>query len=84
MKEFIKKVPVLGGLARCGYAFYKTEKAKSRLRCAVKNPPVKIVVGSSGVFEESWTPTDIQFLNLLDPGHWKKSFQREFHRCHLV
>lgn len=34
----------------------------------------RIVVGTSGVFEPGWIPTDIEFLNLLQDSDWRKFF----------
>ena len=47
------------------------------LRQAVTRSPLRIVVGSSGVFEKGWTPTEIQYLNLLNPNDWEKYFVRD-------
>lgn len=35
---------------------------------------LKIVVGSSGQFEPGWIPSDYQYLNLLKPDHWERTF----------
>jgi predicted SAM-dependent methyltransferase len=32
------------------------------------------VVGSGGIHQTDWTPTDIEFLNLLEPGDWQSFF----------
>jgi predicted SAM-dependent methyltransferase len=34
----------------------------------------KIVVGTSGIFEPGWIPTDIEYLNLLHPEDWRRFF----------
>lgn len=34
----------------------------------------KIVVGTSGVFEPGWIPTDIEYLNLLQDADWRNFF----------
>jgi predicted SAM-dependent methyltransferase len=74
MKRFIKSIPVVNQIA-CGIlGHYKNHKAKVRLKEVAKNMPCKIVVGSSGVFEEGWTPTDIEHLNLLNTKDWLKYF----------
>jgi len=38
--------------------------------------PLRIVVGSSGVFEGGWIPTDIDLLNLLNESDWAALFGR--------
>lgn len=35
---------------------------------------LKIVIGSSGQFEPGWMPSEYQYLNLLKPEHWRRSF----------
>jgi len=46
-----------------------------RLRKAVGCPPVKIVIGASGFFPTGWTPTEVDFMNLLRPEDWQRFFQ---------
>jgi predicted SAM-dependent methyltransferase len=35
---------------------------------------LKIVVGSSGIFQSGWIPTNYQYLNLLNDRHWRRVF----------
>lgn len=35
---------------------------------------VRIVVGSSGIFQNGWIPTNYQYLNLLNKGQWTRIF----------
>jgi len=37
--------------------------------------PLKIVIGSSGIFDDGWIPSEAHFLNLLDEEDWHKYFQ---------
>lgn len=53
----------------------KRSKTLQNLRNQVKKKPLKIVVGSGGVFEEGWIETDIDRLNLLKGKDWKKLFK---------
>jgi len=39
--------------------------------------PRKVVIGSSGVFDPGWIPTDAQQLNLLRPEDWARYFRVE-------
>lgn len=48
----------------------------TRLRRAARAGPVRIVVGSNGVFEPGWYPTEAGFLNLLKPPQWEAFFSR--------
>ncbi|MEO8389148.1 hypothetical protein [Polaromonas sp.] len=67
---------------RLGLAYYlirmrlKRHREKNDFLRQVREAEVlKIVIGSSGVFEAGWIPTDYQHLNLLNPAHWDKAFQ---------
>ena len=40
-----------------------------------KKNGIKIVVGSSGIYNDSWIPTDYQYLNLLNDEHWSRIFK---------
>lgn len=35
----------------------------------------KIVIGSSGIFENGWIPTNYQYLNLLNEKQWARAFR---------
>ena len=37
---------------------------------------LRVVVGSSGVYEHGWIPTEYEYLNLLEPRHWSRAFGR--------
>ncbi len=76
MKYFIRRIPVFGSFIYTWYVFYKTQMAKYRLKKAATKSPLKIVVGTSGVFEQEWTPTDIHYLNILNDEDWKSFFQQ--------
>ena len=41
---------------------------------ASANP--KVVIGSSGVFDPGWIPSNYQYLNLLNEAHWRRAFRR--------
>ena len=46
-----------------------------RLReCLRQTREPKIVVGTSGIFEPGWIPTDIEYLNLLREEDWPRFF----------
>lgn len=42
---------------------------------ALNNKPLKIVIGASGVSENGWVPSDINYLNLLNGDQWFSYFQ---------
>ena len=54
---------------------YKAIKGYARLKRKVRQPPIRIVIGSSGVFEDEWIATDIEYLNLLNSKHWRRYFK---------
>jgi predicted SAM-dependent methyltransferase len=79
--ELIKRIGVKFGsllaplrpIVRCTRTFFRTRFGARRLRraFAASHAP-RIVVGSSGIFEPGWIPTEIEVLNLLRPADWKK------------
>lgn len=77
MSEIIKKIPVLGNLARNAYSRYKSVRGRYRLKRLSKRRPLRIVVGASGVFDDGWIPTDIEYLNLLNQEHWEEYFSKD-------
>jgi len=36
--------------------------------------PLKIVIGSSGIYDEDWIPSEVYILNLLDERTWNRYF----------
>lgn len=46
-------------------------KARTRAR------PLKLVVGASGIYDTGWVPSDVNYLDLLNAGHWKRYFREE-------
>ncbi|MEO6038301.1 MAG: methyltransferase domain-containing protein [Saprospiraceae bacterium] len=46
-----------------------------RLRRAARRPELKIVIGAGGFFPAGWTPTEVDFMNLLRPEDWQYYFQ---------
>lgn len=49
------------------------EAATSLVR-ARTSPRLRIVIGSSGISENGWIPSNYQYLNLLVAAHWKRTF----------
>jgi predicted SAM-dependent methyltransferase len=41
---------------------------------AASGRPLRIVVGSSGIYEPGWIPTEMDYLNLLKPADWRRVF----------
>ena len=56
------------------YLPIKRQYAIHRLKEAVKKPGLKIVVGSSDVYQDGWIPTEIDFLNMLHTSDWETFF----------
>ena len=44
-------------------------------RVSITNP-LRVVIGSSGVFDPDWIPSNYQYLNLLVESHWQRAFGR--------
>jgi predicted SAM-dependent methyltransferase len=56
-------------------SLYKAIKGYVTLKRKGRQPPIKIVIGAAGVSEGEWIATDIEYLNLLKPSHWKRYFK---------
>jgi predicted SAM-dependent methyltransferase len=76
VKQFIKRIPVLHGLAIRLQKIVKYRREKKRLKKLALVKPLRVVVGASGFYETGWIDTDIEHLNLLNPKHWEGYFQR--------
>lgn len=65
-------------LLRPVYQQYKQYKAFSRFKNTLadqKGKALKVVVGSSDIFENGWIPSEWYFLNLLKEQDWLKYFK---------
>lgn len=76
MKKSLHNIPGLVKLMRKGRHQYQVIKNYLRLKRSVKTSPLKIVVGSSGVYSQGWLPTDVEYLNLLKPSDWERYFDK--------
>jgi predicted SAM-dependent methyltransferase len=74
MKQLLKSIikPVLKSLKE-----KKQKKTFEKLLALNGNDPIKIVVGSSGIYEKGWIPTEGHFLNLLKEEDWLKYFKED-------
>ncbi|HEY0669754.1 MAG TPA: hypothetical protein VGD22_16345 [Sphingobacteriaceae bacterium] len=57
------------------YLPLKRQYSINRLKQAAKKPDLKIVVGSSDVYQDGWIPTEIDFLNMLNTSDWDNFFK---------
>ena len=71
MFEFIRKKirPVLKKIRE-----HREESSFRKALSEQKNLPLKIVIGSSGIYQKNWIPSEAHFLNLLEESTWKKYF----------
>ncbi len=76
MKQLIKRVPVPNSLAAAAYGWFKLRRAEARFRHAKNAHPLRLVIGSAGIFEPGWIGTDMEYLNLLVPQHWEKNLEK--------
>ncbi len=64
-------------LKRAIKSFYLSIKRKhgiSRLKNATKNSVLKIVIGSSDIYQAGWIPTEMDYLNMLKENDWNSFF----------
>jgi predicted SAM-dependent methyltransferase len=73
----LKTPPFVISILAYVIARYQCVKGTRRLKQSLKqtDKPKQIVVGSSGIHDEGWTPTDIEYLNLLHPSDWDAFFK---------
>ncbi len=76
-------------LLRPFYRAFKNHQLKQEFESRIsKNKsdgiPLKIVIGSSGKFEEGWIRSEKQFLDLLDESTWKRYFKENEIDCLLA
>ena len=45
-----------------------------RFRLRTRARPLRLVIGASGVYDAGWVPSDVPYLDLLNPGHWAAYF----------
>ena len=76
LKAVFKHLPVrVQDWLRQLRATFRHRVGSRRLRRFLReNHGWKIVIGTSGVFEPGWIPTDIEYLNLLKDADWRAYF----------
>lgn len=47
-----------------------------RFKKAIRNVPLRIVVGASNIYQKGWAASEIYFLNLLYEKDWKNFLKR--------
>jgi predicted SAM-dependent methyltransferase len=57
--------------------FYFRIRGILRLKWAVRKGNCKIVIGASHIYENGWTPTEMNFLNLLHSEDWDRFFKTD-------
>jgi len=61
--------------ARAPGRFFRALAERRRLQAeAASGRPLRVVIGSGGVYEPGWIRTEIDYLNLLQPGDWHRVF----------
>jgi predicted SAM-dependent methyltransferase len=51
-------------------------RGRRRLMALAADAPLRLVLGSSGIHDEGWIPTDVGYLDLLNGAHWERFFRR--------
>lgn len=75
-KRFVARIPYVNKLAVHIYKRVKRLHGVYRLRNLRDIRPLRLVIGASGVHDEGWIHTDIEYLNLLDERDWEVYFQK--------
>lgn len=74
MASIIRKIPVLGPIISDLNTAFRVRTDRNRLLKVRHNNTIKIVVGASGHYQTGWTPTDVEYLNLLKDEDWAQFF----------
>ena len=69
-------MPALHGGWKKLRSLYRRILYRASLLGAAQKGPVRIVVGSNGVFQAGWYPTEETFLDLLKPEQWERIFSK--------
>lgn len=72
--NLLARMPALHGGWKKLRSLYRRIIYRASLLEAAKKGPIRIVVGSNGVFQPGWHPTEADFLNLLIPAQWAELF----------
>ena len=76
MRQSNRRIPILHRIeSKINYKLMIVRETY-RLKQAAQSSSVKIVLGASDKFDEGWICTDIEYLNLLTPKHWKRCFRK--------
>lgn len=75
MKHLLNKIPRLNTIVRRMYKCIKVRYGSYRLDRITNKKPLKLVIGASGICDAGWVKTNIDYLNLLNPGHWESHFR---------
>lgn len=74
IKELAKQIPGL----RKGVNAVNQLINEWQFAARVKNAEsLKIVIGSSGIFDEGWIPSEAYYLHLLKPADWQRFFKKD-------
>src|SRR5688572_3753333 len=79
VKRGLRKAPPLFHAARVVVAAGRTVFGPAWLKRQVDRQiaaggPLRIVIGSSLLYEPGWIPTNVQYLNLTNAAHWQRAF----------
>jgi len=80
---------IIKNLLRPFYRAFKNYQLKKKFEYRISKHksdgiPLKIVIGSSGKFEEGWIPSEKHFLDLLDESTWSRYFKENEIDCLLA
>lgn len=76
MKQSIANISILNKLFGWLYRYIKGKRRRYQLKRLARVHPIRLVIGASGICDVGWIETDIEYLNLLNPQHWKTYFQK--------
>ena len=74
MNELVSKTPILGSVAMRLRRYLRRKQHIYRLKHVNKADGIRLVIGSSGIYDDGWVHTDIEYLDLLKAEDWARFF----------
>lgn len=86
LSNIIQRVYNKSAIIRIGYRSLRKAYLIPLLKKTInqkltENKPIKVVLGSSGKFQDDWIPTEIYLLDMLNPHDWERYFPPGINKC---
>lgn len=79
VRQYIRQLPLVRqawrAQRRIRRAYYRRLGPRRLTQMLAASPRKRIVIGAWGRYDSGWIPTQRDFLNLLEPAQWERSFE---------